>query len=224
MNHIALTLCLLLAPFFFQGGAYAQKANPVECASCHKAGAKVMPESHKNYALDKTGTCFACHKPGGKAQPLGEKIHRAHLNKSAATMNNCLSCHLTDKDGDVSFPSYPQMKASKERMAAVPPFFSSWTNSKFLDQGHRQKGIYCTGCHADYLDEYAADDTQAACVGCHGDYAEMAKKTANTKFKHNPHESHYVDLKCSSCHHSHKAFEDSCGKCHPFGYKMPEKK
>lgn len=221
MNRIRLSLLfLLILPGFLRMEAFAQKAPAVKCASCHKT-AKILPASHKAYSLKATDKCFGCHKADGSAPALGAKIHSVHLQKSPATMKNCLACHQADKQGEVTFPGRPGMKASKETMSKTHPYFVSWATSGHLDGSHRQKGFYCLDCHSDYVDEYAAGDTQAGCTKCHGGNEEMIRKTEKTKYSHNPHKSHYVDLKCSACHHGHKEFEDYCAKCHPFGYKDP---
>jgi hypothetical protein len=217
-----ITLLFLVLPFFLPGSAFAQQADAVKCDSCHKTSAKLLPDSHKDYSLKATAMCFSCHKLEGKAKPLGEKIHTAHLQKLPTVMKDCTACHQANKEGEVSFPGQPALKGQKERMEKLSPFFSSWMGSSFQDNRHRQRGLYCLGCHSDYVDEYTADDTQAACVKCHGDYDKMIVKTAKTKYSHNPHESHFVDLKCSACHHGHKPFEDSCAKCHSFRYKAPK--
>lgn len=216
-------LFLLILQGFLITEAFAQKAAPVQCASCHKA-TKILPANHKSYSLQTTGKCFDCHKVDGKAKPLGEKIHTSHLQKSPAKMKNCLSCHTASKDGEVTFPGRPGMKASKDTMPGLHKYFESWMTSDFLDGRHHRKEAYCLDCHTDYVDEYTAGDTKAACVGCHGDDAEMAKQTAATKYMQNPHKSHYVDLKCSACHHGHKPFQDFCAQCHPFGFKAPAPK
>jgi len=213
-------LSLSILPGLLFTEALARKVPPVKCASCHKT-AKILPASHKSYSLKATDKCFSCHKKEGKAAPLGEKIHSSHLEKSPATMKNCFACHQADKQGEVSFAGHPGMKASKEAMPGIHPYFASWKSSGHLDASHREKGFYCLHCHSDYVDEYAAGDTQAGCTGCHGGDAEMIKKTEKTKYSHNPHKSHYVDLKCSACHRGHKPFVDYCAQCHPFGYKDP---
>jgi hypothetical protein len=217
-------LVVFLLPLFYSQTLFAQKTSPIKCVTCHKSPAKILPASHKAYKLENTAPCLGCHKPEGKAKPLGEKIHTTHLQKPGNAMKNCFACHTATKGGEVSFSSYPEMKGARDRMPAIFPFFASWMTSSFLDQGHQQKGIYCTGCHKNYVDEYEATDTQAQCVTCHGDSDEMIKKTANTKYENNPHKSHFVDLKCSACHHSHKEFEDYCAKCHSFDYKPPQRK
>jgi hypothetical protein len=215
-------LFFLLVGFVVPGTALAQKTDPVRCADCHKTPAKILPESHKGYNLEATALCFGCHKAEGMAKSLGERIHAAHLQKSPEVMKNCQACHQPDEGGQVSFPGRPGLKTNKDRMADMRPFFVSWGGSSYMDNRHRQRGTYCLTCHTDYLDEYTADDTQAACVKCHGDYDEMIKKTAQTKYSHNPHQSHYVDLKCSVCHRSHGEFKDYCAQCHSFGYKAPK--
>lgn len=225
MTRLTVALVLIFSFLVLSAGpALAQKHSPIKCISCHKSAAQILPASHKAYKLDSTGPCFACHKPEGKAKPLGEKVHTVHLQKSAPTMKNCIACHTPGAGGKITFPSRPNMKTTKDRMVAVAPFFASWTTSAFLDNSHQQKGLYCLGCHKDYVDEDQATDTQAQCVQCHGDYDEMIKKTTKSTYENNPHKSHFVDLKCSACHRGHKEFEDSCAKCHSFGYKAPGKK
>ncbi|MCL1926822.1 MAG: cytochrome c3 family protein [Syntrophorhabdaceae bacterium] len=216
-------MLLLILPGFLATGVFAQKDAPVKCAQCHK-DTKILPDSHKKYSLRATGKCFVCHKADGKTKPLGESIHVAHLEKSSSAMKNCLSCHTASKDGEVTFPSYPNMKVSKDTMPDLYKYFESWMASDLLVGSHRRNGAYCLDCHKDYTDEYMAGDTKSACAGCHGDDEEMAKKTAGTKYMHNPHKSHYVDLKCSACHSGHKPFEDFCAQCHPFNYKAPSTK
>ena len=61
-------------------------------------------------------------------------------------------------------------------MSTLFASFSSWTTSSFLDHGHQQKGVYCMGCHKNYVDEYEATDTQAQCVKCHS-FGYKAPKT-----------------------------------------------
>ena len=213
-------LSLLLFPGLLPSEALGGKVPPVKCASCHKT-AKILPASHKAYSLKATDRCFSCHKVEGKAAPLGEKIHSSHLEKSPATMKNCFACHQADRQGEVAFAGRPGMKASKEAMPGVAGYFESWNAPDLLAGSHRRNGVYCLDCHSDYMDAYAAGDTQAGCTGCHGGTEEMIKKTEKTKYSHNPHKSHYVDLKCSACHSGHKPFVDYCAQCHPFGYRDP---
>ena len=217
---LSVTLALSLA---ILTSLYADEPSIPNCMGCHETKEKILPADHQNYQMDTTNLCIGCHKESGTALPLGKRVHTVHLEKSPHLMENCLSCHQPDDQGKIRFYGYSAMETTEERMGELPSFFISWANSSFLDNSHAQRGTYCMDCHSDYVDEYSADDTQEGCIKCHGDYEEMIKKTADTKFSYNPHDSHYVDLKCSACHHGHKEFEDYCGKCHGFDYKMPEK-
>jgi len=147
----------------------------------------------------------------------------AHLQKDPKTMNNCLSCHVAAKTGQVSFPSYPSMKAEKGDMQVKLTFFNSWLQSANLDNAHMKKGIYCLGCHTNYMDDLEATETQERCIKCHGNYDDLIKLTATSRYEKNPHKSHYPDLSCDVCHHGHKEFTDYCAKCHQFGYQAPKK-
>jgi hypothetical protein len=218
-------LCGFFMVFVMAQSVFSQKttvkATAVKCSECHKNLSSVLPASHKNYKITNTSVCFTCHKPKGEGKPLGEKIHVVHLAKKPDVMDKCFSCHTVNKEGQVAFSSYPDMKGDKSKMEATKAFFNSWISSPYLDHSHRKKGVYCLGCHSNYLDEIEADETQEHCVKCHGNYEKLIELTANTPYEKNPHKSHYVDLKCSLCHHGHKEFADYCVQCHNFGYKAP---
>lgn len=193
---------------------FAQKQVPIRCSGCHERLSAVLPSSHKNYKGDNLSLCFSCHKTDGKKTLLGEKIHVSHLQKEPDTMKDCVSCHIANKDGEVTFPSYPNMKEDKSRMQTILPFFNSWMSSSYLDNNHMKKGVYCLDCHTTYLDEFEVFETQERCIKCHGNYDELIKLTAKAPYGNNPHKSHYVDLKCNVCHHGHKEFTNFCAKCH----------
>jgi hypothetical protein len=222
-RHITLILTAIFMLLTFGRPAIAQGQVPIKCAGCHKNLSQVLPNSHRNYKLQNLSLCFSCHKQDGEGKPLGEKIHVAHLRKKPETMKNCLSCHVADKAGEVSFPSYPSMKAEKNSMQAKFTLFDSWMQSAYLDHGHMKKGIYCLGCHTNYMDELEATETKERCVKCHGNYDDLMKLTGKSGYENNPHKSHYPDLRCDVCHHGHKEFTDYCAKCHNFGYQSPEK-
>lgn len=193
---------------------FAQKQVPIRCSGCHERLSTVLPSSHKNYKGDNLSLCFSCHKTDGKKTLLGEKIHVSHLQKEPDTMKDCVSCHIANKDGEVTFPNYPNMKGDKSRMQTILPFFNSWMSSSYLDNNHKKKGVYCLDCHTTYLDEFEVFETQERCIKCHGNYDELIKLTAKAPYGNNPHKSHYVDLKCNVCHHGHKEFTNFCAKCH----------
>ncbi len=218
-----LILTIIFTLLVFGKFAMAQKDVPIRCVGCHKNLSQLLPASHKNYKVQNISLCFACHKQDGKGKPLGEKIHVTHLQKKPEIMNNCLSCHIANKAGEISFPSYPHMKAEKSNMQTKVEFFNSWMQSSYLDNLHMKKGIYCLGCHKNYIDEVEATETHENCIRCHGNYDDLIKLTATARYENNPHKSHYPDLRCDVCHHGHKEFTDYCAKCHQFGYQPPGK-
>lgn len=215
-KNLVITFMMFFPIFVFEQTVLGQKRVPVRCTGCHKRLLTVLPASHKKYNLS---LCFSCHKRDGKGGSLGEKIHVAHLEKKTDAMKDCLSCHIPNRDGKVVFPSYPDTKSDKGRMQSMLPFFNLWMSSSYLDHNHRKKGIYCVGCHTNYLDENEVTETQAKCIECHGNYDELIRLTAKAPYEANPHKSHLVDLRCSVCHHGHRGFTDFCAKCHSFGFK-----
>lgn len=217
--------CVFLAVFiwFFVGfdAGFPRNDEPIKCSACHTHLSRLLPASHRSYNIATISSCLSCHGPGGNGKPLGEGIHMAHLQKSSDTMKNCLSCHVADKLGEVTFPGYPGMKADKNGLATIFPFFESWMRSPYLDHDHMMNGIYCLGCHRNYVDQVEASETQERCIECHGDYERLMKLPTSSNYDNNPHKTHYPDLKCRVCHHGHKEFTDYCAQCHQFDYKSP---
>ena len=75
----------------------------------------------------------------------------------------------------------------------------------------------CTDCHGNAPKSIAVES--AACLKCHGSYKEIAARTASDEnpkkfLTANPHAAHTGELRCSLCHHEHKASEVYCDKCH----------
>jgi fumarate reductase flavoprotein subunit len=89
--------------------------------------------------------------------------------------------------------------------------------AKLLVERHKAAGIECSSCHKETPPKEAV--TTAVCTGCHGDYDTLARRTE--KVEPNPHESHEGKIDCGACHHSHKASENYCARCHAFGFKVP---
>jgi hypothetical protein len=94
---------------------------------------------------------------------------------------------------------------------------ASAADAKFLGDKHKAAGISCDSCHKETPPKQEVPT--AVCLGCHGTYEALAKKSE--KVEPNPHDSHEGKLDCGVCHHSHKASELSCSRCHPFGLKVP---
>ena len=81
--------------------------------------------------------------------------------------------------------------------------------AKVLADRHVSTGLACDSCHGATR---PVDVPAATCVSCHGPYAELMKKTA--KQVRNPHDSHYPDLECTTCHRGHQPLENFCATCH----------
>jgi hypothetical protein len=203
---IAITAVLAL---FSGQSTFGQATLAWKCAPCHDPLAKVLPANHKSYTEK---TCAMCHKEGGKGALLGKVVHMSHLAKKPDSMKDCLACHTPVKGEEEAFAS-----------GTLAPFFNSWMKSPYLDNAHKEKGVYCTDCHKSYTDPFEARDTRGQCVKCHGDYDALIKAAGKSSYVNNPHKSHYVDLRCNLCHKGHSKFEDYCAQCHQFGYKWEKK-
>ena len=81
---------------------------------------------------------------------------------------------------------------------------------------HEQKGIACEGCHRKSQQEPVSPET---CSGCHGSYQKLGESNKG-RFP-NPHDSHLGEIRCTLCHHVHKASEMYCNRCHSFDLKVP---
>jgi hypothetical protein len=78
-----------------------------------------------------------------------------------------------------------------------------------LADRHVATGLACASCHGNAR---PADVALNTCLSCHASYAELARRTAGRT--RNPHDSHYPDLECTTCHHGHQKSEDFCAGCH----------
>jgi fumarate reductase flavoprotein subunit len=82
-------------------------------------------------------------------------------------------------------------------------------NPAWLADRHAAAGLTCASCHGNAKPSDVALDT---CLSCHVSYRELARKTANRL--RNPHDSHYPNLECTTCHHGHQKEENFCAGCH----------
>lgn len=78
-----------------------------------------------------------------------------------------------------------------------------------LADTHKANGVSCEDCHGKGPKKALEMEK---CLECHESYAKVAERTKG--LKPNPHDSHLLELDCTSCHHSHKAFELYCNTCH----------
>ncbi len=114
------------------------------------------------------------------------------------------------------------------------PYYNGWveTNSYQMAHYHAEAGISCQSCHDRTLEE-SLSEWKAYVVGyevplrerememefcftCHGSYAEVIAQTTPeiTGFERNPHEGHWGELECQTCHKAHRESEDYCSSCH----------
>jgi hypothetical protein len=114
----------------------------------------------------------------------------------------------------------------------------SYTTGHTLDNVHAQAGVQCKECHdysvaaeiesgIKYLSgDYAVMSvdnpvlpkkkySDAMCLQCHISPSYVASQT--DFLVKNPHQSHWTDLTCSTCHISHGEQVDYCDKCHDNG-------
>ncbi len=89
-------------------------------------------------------------------------------------------------------------------VAQAPAARPAWLADK-----HVASGLTCASCHGDAKPSDVASET---CLSCHVSYKELARKTANRP--RNPHDSHYPNLECTTCHHGHQKEENFCAGCH----------
>ena len=109
----------------------------------------------------------------------------------------------------------------------------TYLSSNYLANIHYQAGVTCKDCHSYpvsaevtsginyFLGNYSVlpngdlapvKFSNEMCLKCHISYAHLAVLT--DYLAANPHQSHYGDLPCSTCHVSHGPQIDYCGECH----------
>ena len=158
--------------------------------------------------------CTACHD---RLSARAEDIHLSHLS-STGFSGDCRSCHFMDDTSHFrTIEEENKTKTTHDVIEKMAPYFQSWADSTFLDHTHAESGVDCAGCHGTYFPEsgLSLDD----CLKCHGRYEDLAKATINTE--PNPHDSHYMDLRCTLCHKGHQASELYCNTCHDFNLNVP---
>ncbi len=137
----------------------------------------------------------------------GIVIHESNTNP-----NFCATCHIMQRN------------------------VSSYQTSSNLDHVHEEAGVQCKDCHnyplsaeitsgVDFLigNYTVGDDGELVqrkydndmCLKCHISYDKIAQQT--DYLEKNPHESHFKDLPCNTCHISHGTQIDYCASCHDNG-------
>lgn len=109
---------------------------------------------------------------------------------------------------------------------------TSYLSSDHLDNLHAQANVMCKDCHSDYS---LMDEVKSLVAFATGDYKENFKikvgddmcmqchvsneylKVQTSHLVRNPHDSHWPDLKCTTCHKSHDKQVNYCAQCHDNG-------
>jgi hypothetical protein len=207
-------LILLSTGILFHAVVQSPYGASFECAKCHSVLIDVLPSSHSDYKND---SCNSCHTRNGEAQYLEKLIHSVHFDKMPDMAQDCSSCHIVETENTGILDKSPKAALSKSRIYDLKPYFLSWIKSSNLDHVHKNYGVYCSDCHTDYLGPEAGYDTYQNCVACHGDYENLRLSAELSET--DPHNPHFPDLKCDSCHKGHTGFENFCAKCHSFSFK-----
>jgi cytochrome c nitrite reductase small subunit len=138
--------------------------------------------------------------------------------------------------GAVGFWDYHERPEFCETCHIMDAYVESWQESDYGAYAHAIEGVTCLECHeptlqqqVDELVVYMRGDfdvplaqiryPMSECLECHEDYATLAELTSGGEF--NPHDSHWGELECGTCHHMHAASVDYCDQCHQTNMQVP---
>ncbi|WP_374712905.1 cytochrome c3 family protein [Symbiobacterium terraclitae] len=123
----------------------------------------------------------------------------------------------------------------------MEPHVASWRTPGTLAFRHAEAGVACLDCHQEPIEasvqkvvDYVKGDyedpifprrfSNAFCFDCHSpgqehaSYEQVAARTADLAAKgltRNPHDSHWGEVDCATCHSMHQeASLDYCSTCH----------
>jgi cytochrome c nitrite reductase small subunit len=113
----------------------------------------------------------------------------------------------------------------------MEPYLASWLDSEYGAHGHATEDVTCLECHVPTIEQqinelvvYVQGDyeipleeldyPQDQCFQCHehGSYEEVVQLTADLEL--NPHDSHFGEVECDTCHNMHGPSADYCAECH----------
>lgn len=123
---------------------------------------------------------------------------------------------------------------------AMDPYVASWESGDGMAAAHAAADVACLECHEPTLSEQLSEvgktvtgnytvpleqrnfGTAEFCLECHGTYEDLAAATEGyAPPDYNPHDSHYDELDCYTCHSMHGQSEMFCTSCHD-GLKVPD--
>ena len=212
-------LCLLIyaTGCFRQQISHDSRAVSPGCVTCHDALNDIAGPDHPEPEKGDMKYCRTCHGADKNAAPLSGIIHLGHFAISNFS-GDCWSCHYMDETSKFRIIGDEKEIAVTENAAdKMLPYFKTWGDSTFLDNTHAGAGIDCIGCHGTYFPESGL--SLEDCLNCHGSYEDLAKATRGVA--PNPHDSHYMDLRCTLCHKGHEDSVLYCNSCHKFDLQVP---
>ena len=196
------------------------KKSEIICTGCHTTLAETLPKNHEVIGNFHLISCKRCHSIPDSTKTFEWLIHFKHYSIVDNEMD-CTACHASGKEGNMG----PQGgKASRLILTPIivrqwKPYFESWADSGYMDNGHAQKGMSCSACHGSDLAIEAP--SLEKCLSCHKTYDNAAVQNSNGL--PNPHRSHLESPPCTLCHKAHEASINFCNtnNCHDFNFKFP---
>jgi len=191
------------------------------CTGCHVNLSEEVPESHFKVTIEEVKYCMICHSIEGPAVAFEWAIHLDHYS-TPEFVGDCWSCHLIDEEGSFRLIEAADgnglIKATKDVVEKMVPYFQSWATSVHLDRRHAQCGVTCTVCHGTFFPHQRPGMGQ--CLQCHGSYQHLVALTKDVS--PNPHEeSHLGEIMCTYCHKAHQESVLFCKNCHDFDLEVP---
>lgn len=179
-----------------------------------------------------------CHREGVRGGSTVDGWRRLNMNRFwKATLVFCLLLVCVAAGGTLWLQQQIQTQSYCANCHVMARYYSSWKSSVFPAHTHAQNGLVCQDCHEVTLRSAVWDifsnvthsyqlplkeqKVQAeACFRCHASYAQLAEMTNNLKgpdgfaLGRNPHNSHWGQLECGTCHKMHRVSRDWCSECH----------
>lgn len=191
------------------------------CTGCHEKLSEVVPENHFKVRLEEEKYCLICHSMEGPAVAFGWAIHLDHYSRPEF-VGDCWSCHLIDQGKSFGLIEAADgqglVKATKDVVEKMVPYFQSWATSVHLDKRHAECSVTCGACHGTFFPHQRP--AMGQCLQCHGSYQHLAALTKDVS--PNPHEeSHLGEIMCTYCHKAHQESVLYCKNCHVFDLEVP---
>ena len=115
-------------------------------------------------------------------------------------------------------------------------YYQNWADPDVpysLSHAHSEMGVSCQACHQRTVGEAVGEVVNYItgnyyspipkttlsmdnCFACHGDYEQVIALTSEevTNKYRNPHDGHWGELECNTCHNAHQDSYNYCEDCH----------